>query len=198
MSFRPGHRKRGNSSEMRSTWNNQFDSQQFTNEYQLVNGLAMHAENPHNFHVPPEVIKRHVRSGQLVELRIDSPRFSVHEDALEKCSCPSCNGELTKPILKHDHPASLVPLPKQNIPSRGGGEDFWVRVTERLGSFFRGVVTGMSKIAADNFWLARAFQQRQLRSPLFPQCLATVKRRGEKAIATMLSLFLKLQAPGVG
>jgi hypothetical protein len=118
----------------------QFDSQQFANEYQLVNGVAMHAENPENFHVPPEVIKRHVRPGQFVELRIDSPRFSVHEDAAEKCSCSSCNVEMTKPILKHDHPASLVPLPKQNVPSRGWGEDFWVRVEERSASYFRGVV----------------------------------------------------------
>ena len=118
----------------------QFDDQQFTNEYQLVNGVVMHAENPDNFQIPPDVIKRHVRPGQYVELRIDSPRFSVHEDALEKCSCPSCNGELTKPILKHDHPASLMPLPKQNVPSRGWGEDFWVRVTERPDSYFRGVV----------------------------------------------------------
>ncbi len=118
----------------------QFDDQQFANEYQLVNGVAMHAENPENFHVPPEVIKRHVRPGQFVELRIDSPRFSVHEDAADKCTCPSCNGELTKPILKHDHPASLAPLPKQNVPSRGWGEDFWVQVTERSGEYFRGVV----------------------------------------------------------
>jgi hypothetical protein len=118
----------------------QYDAQQFTNEYELVNGVAMHSENPENFHIPPAVIKRHVRPGQFVELRIDSPRFSVHEDAPEKCSCPSCNGELTKPILKHDHPASLVPLPKQAVPSRGWGEDFWVRVTERSGEFFRGVV----------------------------------------------------------
>lgn len=118
----------------------QFDDQQFSNEYQLVNGVAMHAENPENFHIPPEVIKRHVRPGQFVELRIDSSRFSVHEDAMERCTCPSCNGELTKPILKHDHPASLVPLPKQNVPSRGWGEDFWVRVTERSGSCFRGIV----------------------------------------------------------
>lgn len=117
-----------------------FDDQQFSNEYQLVNGVAMHAENPENFHVPPDVIKRHVRPGQFVELRIDSPRFSVHEDAAEKCSCPSCNGQLTKPILKHDHPASLVPLPKQNVRSRGWGEDFWVRVTERSGDYFRSVV----------------------------------------------------------
>jgi hypothetical protein len=117
-----------------------FDDQQFANEYQLVNGIVMHTENPGNFHVPPEVIKRHVRPGQYVELRIDSPRFSVHEDAPEKCSCPSCNGDLTKPILRHDQPASLVSLPKQDIPSRGWGEDFWVRVTERSGGFFRGVV----------------------------------------------------------
>ena len=118
----------------------QFDDQQFTNEYQLVNGVVMHAENPDNFLIPPDVIKRHVRPGQYVELRIDSPRFSVHEDALEKCSCPSCNGELTKPILKHDHPASLLPLPNQSIPSRGWGEDFWVKVSERFGDHFRGIV----------------------------------------------------------
>lgn len=118
----------------------QFDNQQFANEYQLVNGVAMHSENPDNFQIPPDVIKRHVKPNQFVELRIDSPRFSVHADNAEKCSCPSCNGELTKPILKHDHPASLVPLPKQNVSSRGWGEDFWVRITERSWEFFRGVV----------------------------------------------------------
>jgi len=118
----------------------QFDSQQFANEYQLVNGVAMHAENPDNFQIPPQVIKRHVSPGQFVELRIDSPRFSVHEDAAAKCTCPSCNGELTKPILRHDHPSSLMPLPKQNILSRGWGEDFWVKVSERCGDHFRGIV----------------------------------------------------------
>lgn len=118
----------------------QFSEQLFSNEYRLVNGVAMHAENPANFQVPPDVIKRHVKRGQFAELRIDSPRFSVHEDAAEKCTCPSCNGELTKPILRHNHPASLVPLPTQNVPSRGWGEDFWVRITERCGGFLRGVV----------------------------------------------------------
>jgi hypothetical protein len=118
----------------------QYGSQQFSNGYQLVNGVTMNAENPENFHIPPDVIKRQVRTGHFVELRIDSPRFTVHEDAPYKCSCPSCNGELTKPILKHDHPASLVPLTQQKLPSRGWGEDFWVRVTERSGCLFRGVV----------------------------------------------------------
>ena len=118
----------------------QFIDQQFSNEYKLVNGVAMHAENPENFQTPPEVIKRHVKPNQFVELRIDSPRFSVHEDAAEKCTCPSCNGELSKPILRHDHPASLLRLAKQNVPSRGWGEDFWVRITERNGRFLRGVV----------------------------------------------------------
>jgi hypothetical protein len=61
----------------------QFDGQQFSNEYQLVNGVAMHTENPENFQIPPQVIKRHVRPGQFVELRIDSPRFSVHEDVAD-------------------------------------------------------------------------------------------------------------------
>ncbi len=125
---------------MNSNLQQQFDAQHFANEYQLVNGVAMHSENPDNFQIPPNVIKRHVKPHQFVELRIDSPRFSVHADSAEKCSCPSCNGELTKPILRHDHPASLVPLPKQNAPSRGWGEDFWVRVDARSGEFFRGVV----------------------------------------------------------
>ena len=117
-----------------------FDSQQFSNDYQLVNGVAMHSENPENFHIPPEVIKRHIHPGQFVELRIDSSRFSVHEDAPEECSCPSCNGEMTKPILRHSHPASLVPLPKQAVPTRGWGEDFWVQITDRSGNYFCGVV----------------------------------------------------------
>lgn len=118
----------------------QFDSQWFSNDYRLVNGVAMHAENPDNFQVPPEVIKRHVRPCQFVELRIDSPRFSFHDDAPEKCSCPSCQGAMTKPVLRHTHPASLLPLPKQKIPSRGWGEDFWVRVEQKDGELFRGVV----------------------------------------------------------
>ncbi len=120
--------------------NQQFDSHQFANEYQLVNGVLMHSENPENFQIPPDVIKRQVRPGQFVELRIDSPRFSVHADDVATCTCPSCNGQLSKPILRHDHPASLLPLPKQNIPSRGWGEDFWAKVTERSGTFFRAVV----------------------------------------------------------
>jgi hypothetical protein len=95
---------------------------------------------PQNFHIPADVIKRHVRTGNFLELRMYSPRFSVHEDAPDKCVCPSCNGETTKPILKHIHPASLMPLPKQNVSSRGWGEDFWVRVEERLGRYLRGSV----------------------------------------------------------
>jgi hypothetical protein len=118
----------------------QFDEQRLANGYELVNGVAMHAENGERFQMPHSVLKRHVGVGHFVELRIDSPRFSVHEDAPEKCACPSCNGEGTKPILRHEHPATLLPLPTQNVPSRGWGEDFWVRVTERDGQFFKGIV----------------------------------------------------------
>ena len=39
------------------TLEQQFDAQQFANAYQLVNGVAMHADNPDNFHIPPDVIK---------------------------------------------------------------------------------------------------------------------------------------------
>ena len=118
----------------------QFDQQLFPNGYELVNGVAMHAENGDRFQIPPDVIKRNVSPGQFVELRIDSPRFSVHEDAPEMGTCPSCNGELTKPILQHQHPASLVPLPKQDVPARGWGEAFWVRIKERSGGILKGVV----------------------------------------------------------
>ena len=113
-----------------------FTNQDFPNGYQLVNGVEMNAENPDNFKIPHPVLKKHVGVGHFVELRIDSPRFSVHDDAAEKCYCSTCNGEMTKPILCHQHPASLINIPKQNVPSRGWGEDFWVRVSERDDEWF--------------------------------------------------------------
>jgi hypothetical protein len=106
----------------------------------LVSGIAMHVEHGERFQIPHAVLKRHVGVGHFVELRIDSPGFSVHQDAPEKCTCPTCNGEMTKPILRHVHPATLLPLPKQNVPSRGWGEGFWVRVTQRDGHFLKGIV----------------------------------------------------------
>jgi len=120
--------------------NHLFDSQQLSNGYQLVDGVAMHQANPDSFHIPPDVIKRHIQLGQFVELRIDSPRFSTHENTSESCPCPSCQGTMTKPILRHEHPASLRPISQPKVPSRGWGEDFWVRVLERTGAFFRGEV----------------------------------------------------------
>ena len=117
-----------------------FRQQEFPNDYDFVDGVAMHAENSDSFLIPPDVIKRHITSDQFVEIRIDSSRFSVHEDSPEKCYCESCQGEASKPILRHENPASLVPIPTQNVPSRGWGEDFWVRITERDGDFFAGHV----------------------------------------------------------
>lgn len=115
-------------------------NQRLANGYELVDGIAMHAENGERFQVPHPVLKKHIGVGHFVELRIDSPRFSIHQDSPVKCTCPSCHGETTKPILRHEHPATLVPLPVQNVPSRGWGEDFWVRVTVRERSVFKGVV----------------------------------------------------------
>lgn len=117
-----------------------LNEQQFANDYQLVNGVSMHAENPDQFFIPPAVMKRNIDAGHFVELRIDSPRFSVHEENAEQCFCPSCHGKMTKPVLRHVHPASLVPLPEQMVPARGWGEDFWVRVRERQGEWFVGQV----------------------------------------------------------
>lgn len=114
--------------------------QAFSNDYQLVNGIAMHLENPEHFHIPPSVIKRNVRPGQFVELRIDSPRFSVHESATDKCNCPSCHGQMSKPILRHEHPATLFPMAASNVSSKGWGEDFWVKVIKRSDNFLLGHV----------------------------------------------------------
>ena len=100
-----------------------FQAQRFANGYALVNGVEMHVANPESFQIPHQVLKKYVRAGHFIELRIDSPRFSTHEDAVEKCYCASCRGEATKPILGHEQPASLWPLPKQHVPSRGWGEE---------------------------------------------------------------------------
>ena len=70
---------------MHDTLEQQFAQQQFPNGYELVNGVEMHAENPDNFQIPHPVLKKHVVVGHFIELRIDSPRFSVHDDAVEKC-----------------------------------------------------------------------------------------------------------------
>ena len=99
----------GNSSQLAQA----FAVQRFENDYTLVDGVEMNRLHPENFQIPHDVIKAHVGIGCFVELRIDSPRFSTHEDAVEKCYCPSCHGEATKPILRHEHPASLLPLPPQ-------------------------------------------------------------------------------------
>ncbi|MGB1816985.1 MAG: hypothetical protein ACPHJ3_16625 [Rubripirellula sp.] len=117
-----------------------FHEQTFSNGYKFVDGVAMHAENGDRFQIPPDVIKKYITNGQFVELRLDSPRFSVHEDSPEKCYCESCQGEASKPILRHENPASLVSIPPQNVPSRGWGEDFWIRITDREGQYFIGVV----------------------------------------------------------
>lgn len=115
-----------------------FKIQQFDNGYELVDGVAMHAKNGDRFQIPHPVLKKHVRGGHFVELRIDSPRFSAHPDAPEKCTCPMCNEETSKPILSHEHPASLVEVPPRDVPSRGWGEEFWAQVVERDGDFYRG------------------------------------------------------------
>ena len=114
-----------------------FEQQKFDNGYVFIDGVEMHAENGDRFQIPHPVLKRHVSEGQFVELRVDSPRFSAHPDAPESCTCPHCDEEASKPILSHNHPATLLPVPEQNVPSRGWGEDFWVQVTERDGCYFK-------------------------------------------------------------
>ena len=117
-----------------------FRQQELENGYELVNGIEMHAEHGDRFQIPHAVLKKHVLPGHFVEVRIDSPRFSAHPDAPLNCTCPHCNEEATKPILSHEHPATLLPLPEQNVPARGWGEDFWVEITVREGDYFAGRV----------------------------------------------------------
>ncbi len=113
---------------------------QFANDYDLVNGLEMHQENPEHFHIPHDLMKKYLTVGQFVELRIDSPRFSTHPDAPEACACPVCNGEATKPIIGHPFPLSLIDIQGDPIPSRGWGEDFWVQIVSRNGEQLQGRV----------------------------------------------------------
>ena len=122
------------------TLNDQFERQVFANGYVLVNGVQMHAENGQRFQIPPAVLKKHVDNEHFVEIRIDSPRFSAHPDAPANCVCQHCQEEATKPILAHEQPATLLKLPRQEVPSRGWGEEFWVRVSQRHDQLLKVVV----------------------------------------------------------
>ena len=118
----------------------QFEQQHLANGYEFVDGVAMHQEHGDRFQIPHQVLKKHVAAGHFVEVRIDSPRFSAHPDAPEKCTCPYCNEEAAKPILSHEDPASLVSVPEQSVPSRGWGEDFWAQVTRREAGYLKAIV----------------------------------------------------------
>lgn len=143
----------------------QFHQQTFANGYEFIDGVAMHEANGDSFHIPPDVMKKYVGESHFVELRLDSPRFSAHPDAPEKCECSTCNGETSKPVLSHDHPQSLVELPRQDVPSRGWGEDFWVRVTDRDGDILLGTVDNHlheSRLHEIQFGQTVAFHVRQI------------------------------------
>lgn len=114
----------------------QFDAQDFGHDYHLVDGVEMNELHGGQFQIPPPVIKRQIQVGQFVELRIDSSRFSMHKEDAAKCECPSCKGELSNPILRHQTPNTLEPMPESEFPARGWGEDFWVRITDRADDYF--------------------------------------------------------------
>ncbi len=112
----------------------------FANGYELVDGVQMHAEQGERFQIPHAAMKRHVGAGEFVEVRIDSPRFSIHPDAPLQCECPQCNESTAKPVICHQEPASLIPAPQGSAPARGWGEQFWVRITSRAGEWLTGIV----------------------------------------------------------
>ena len=117
-----------------------LQSQEFMNEYALVDGVEMSKKYGNQFRIPASVLKQNLQHEYFVELRIDSPRFSMHEEDAVECTCPSCNGEMSKPILRHEIPDSLLAQALPKPPSRGWGEDFWVKIVEREDSHFVGRV----------------------------------------------------------
>ena len=117
-----------------------YRRQSFANGYELVDGVKMHEERGEHFQIVNPWFKKYIDTGHLVEVRVDSPRFSAHPGAPDNCTCPHCSEEATKPILGHAEPASLFSIPEQDIPSRGWGEDFWVQVETTENGFFSGIV----------------------------------------------------------
>jgi hypothetical protein len=122
------------------TLEQRFHDQQLANGYALVNGVQQHAEYGDRFEIANPWFRKHVTVGQFVEVRIDSPRFSAHPDAPLDCTCPHCKEPATKPILCHKQPASFRPIPPQPVPSRGWGEQFWVKIVEREGQYLAGQI----------------------------------------------------------
>ena len=100
----------------------------------------MHERMGNRFEIVNHWFKQNVSVNHFVELRIDSDRFSSHPDAPVDCQCEHCHEPATKPIICHEQPASLLVVPKQPVPSRGWGEQFWARIIERDGKLFRGVI----------------------------------------------------------
>ena len=67
-----------------------FEQQQLDNAYELVDGVAMHAENGARFQIPPEVLKEHVGAEQFVELRVDSAPHDRWNPVCDVRSCSTC------------------------------------------------------------------------------------------------------------
>ena len=117
-----------------------FEETVFNNGYKLVDGVEMNRLHGERFAVVNPWFKKHVREGEFVEIRIDSDRFSAHPDASPGCDCELCGEEATKPILSHEQPLSLLEVPRQPVPARGWGEEFWVCITEREDTWLRGEI----------------------------------------------------------
>ncbi len=82
--------------------------QELPNGYQLINGVTGHALYGERFEISNPWFRNSVVSGQFVEVRIDSDRFSGHEDATEDRRCDFCDARTDNPVLCHEPPASLV------------------------------------------------------------------------------------------
>lgn len=116
-----------------------FEQQHLPNGYELIDGVKMHEQFGDRFQIPNWWFRKYVGDGDFVEVRVDSNRFSTPPDH-EPCDCEACGEPLSKPVLCHDEPSTLEPTPRQPLPSRGWGEQFWVLVTEREGPYLRGVI----------------------------------------------------------
>ena len=83
----------------------------------------MHAENPDNFQIPHPVLKKHVSIGHFVELRIDLPRFSVHDDAVEQVLLPDLQrrGNEADPEPRSSSFAAVITEARRAITRIGRG-----------------------------------------------------------------------------
>ena len=110
------------------TLEQQFNQQQFSNGYELVNGVAMQAENGDRFQIPPDVIKRHVGVGQFVDLSQFETLASMVGTALQEALV---HGQTTARLGNTPPAAPAAPhgiCRCRDLPEERGATDRWCAI----------------------------------------------------------------------